>query len=231
MEIKKVYYFEMVEDGELTNFGLTYDINEAQQRGNNWGLASIDDLFLSLEQDIVFKDAFVHVIEGVYKCTERENLDGRYYDYELIEEILDEKILDKRVVEKIKEVNDYFKNLGMEDRIHTTTIEKKLLTHANWLDFENNKFCGTIEFRNLKQIEIANYLCSDDKSYAVFINRFIDLQDIWKSIIKFRKYLRDEIGRGQNINADTLKKLIDRDDYTALKDVLSELWLLPIKDY
>lgn len=227
---KKIYLYGELKNDGIYNPELTTDENEAKEKGEIWGLAELSDLLFEAESGVVYKDFYIQLLDGIYKHVKIKE-DGFWLDeYEKVKEILSDE-LDEIVINKVKEVNDYYTECGMDDLIHTTTIDEKLLNHANWLDFDNNQFCMEVEFGNFRHVEIANYLCNSDEYYMLFTNRFLDHCDVSGSLMKFREYLRDEIGRGQNVSVENVQKLIDTKDYDTLKSVLSEMWLIPLCEY
>lgn len=188
-------------------------------------------LFEVENNGVVYKDYYVQLIDGIYKHVKIKE-DGFMLDsYEKVREVLDDNELDDSVIEKVKDINDYYAEIGLDEYIHTTTIDKKIVDYANYMDIDSNIFCGEVEFGNLRYIEIANYLCAEDKYYMLFMNKFLDRYNVVGSLMQFREYIRDEIGRGQNISVEYMQEIIDCNDYDTLKSVMSELWLLPIKKY
>lgn len=76
--------------------------------------------------------------------------------------------------------------------------------------------------------EWLNLLCNTEKRYKKFMDHFIDNGHLFHSACQYQRYLRDEEGRGREIQVNHIQSAMDKGDLSALNNVIEELFIEPI---
>lgn len=131
-----------------------------------------------------------------------------------------------RKKEIINKVNEFVTELGLNFEIlGLKTTEDKILYYHNYVDTENNKFCGIVDFPSVYWIKLANFLCNSEEKFMEYLNNFHDRDNVQMGVNRFKEYLIKS--RNLEINGDTLQKQIDSGAWEEFWKALQELYLDP----
>lgn len=76
--------------------------------------------------------------------------------------------------------------------------------------------------------EWLNLLCNTERRYRKFMDNFFNNNNLFHSACKYQKYLREEEGRGKDIQINHIQNAIDSGDLNKLNMILEELFIEPI---
>lgn len=79
--------------------------------------------------------------------------------------------------------------------------------------------------------EWLNLLCNTKPRYEKFIDQFMDDGNMFHAACSYQKYLRDEEGRGLNIDCDQLELAVRDGDMDEITRILQELFIEPIDSH
>ncbi len=135
-----------------------------------------------------------------------------------------EKQIDSQNIERIAAVSRYMKQIDISLKMSES---EALLFYENYLNYDENKWCSKHEFNSIYIIKLINLLTRDPEDCREFECNYWNEHTAVASVWNYRRY-KIQKGRGQNLTANKIKKLLIANKLAELYQKIQEYFCEPI---